>query len=70
MADLFANSRNTGQTPPYATSYQGLHYLPVILFGVSKLKWVNEQKASLILFVIWKQIRTDVVLVCVKKLRY
>ena len=40
MVELFANSRDPDQTPRFASDL-GLHCLPIILFGVSRLQWVN-----------------------------
>ena len=42
MAELFANSGDPDQTPRSAASYLGLHCLPVTLFTVSRLQWVNR----------------------------
>ena len=40
MAELFANSGDPDQMP----SDLGLHYLPLNLLGVSRLKWVIDVK--------------------------
>ena len=42
MAKLFANSGDADQKPHSAASDQGLHCLPVTLFGVSRIKWVIQ----------------------------
>ena len=41
MIELFANSEDPDQTWLYAVSDLGLDCLPITLFGVSRLKWVN-----------------------------
>ena len=46
MATLFANSGDTGQMLHCAMSNLGLHCLPVILFRVSRLKWVSANHNS------------------------
>ena len=43
MVELFANSEDPDQTPHSAASDLGLHSLPVTLFGVSRLQWINEK---------------------------
>ena len=40
MAEVFANSEDSDQTPPSAASDLGLHCLPDTLLGVSRLQWV------------------------------
>ena len=42
MVELFANSGDSDQMPHSAASDLGLHCLPITLFGVSGLQWVNE----------------------------
>ena len=42
MAKLFANSEVPDQMPHSAASDLGLHCLPVTLFGVYRLKWVQH----------------------------
>ena len=42
MAKLFGKSGYPDQTPHSAASDLGLHCLPVNLFRVSRLKWVNK----------------------------
>ena len=41
MLNLFANSGDPDQMLHYAASDKGLHCLPVTLFGVSGVKWVE-----------------------------
>ena len=41
MAKLFANSGKPHQASKFVAFDLGLHCLPVILFGVSSLQWVN-----------------------------
>ena len=41
MVQLFANSGDPDETPRYAASDLGLHFLPFTLLGVSRLQWVN-----------------------------
>ena len=43
---LFANSGDPDQTPRFAVSDLGLHCLPDILLGVSRLKWVNNSSTD------------------------
>ena len=45
MIDLFANSGDPDQTLHSAASDLGLHCLPVILLGVSRLQWVKDGSA-------------------------
>ena len=42
MTELFANSGDPDQMPHSAAFDLGLHCLPITLFGVSRLQWVNE----------------------------
>ena len=42
MVELFGNSGEPDQMPHSAASDLGLHCLPVILLGVSRLHWVNK----------------------------
>ena len=42
MARLFANSGDPDQMPDSVASDLGLHCLPISLYGVSRLKWVNQ----------------------------
>ena len=39
MIELFANSGDPDQMPQNVASDLGLHFLPVTMFGVSKLQW-------------------------------
>ena len=41
MVELFANSGDPDQMPHSAASDLGLHCLPFIFLGVSRLQWVN-----------------------------
>ena len=41
MVALFANSGDPDQIPHSAASDLGLHCLPIILLGVSRLQWIN-----------------------------
>ena len=41
MVQLFANSGDPDETPRFAASDLGLHYLPITILGVSRLQWVN-----------------------------
>ena len=41
MVELFANSGDPDQTPHTAASDLGLHCLPIILLGASRLQWAN-----------------------------
>ena len=41
MVELFANSEDPDQTPRSAASDLGLHCLPIILLGVSRLQWLK-----------------------------
>ena len=43
MATLFANNGDPHQTPHSAVSDLGLHYLPITLLGISKLKLVKHR---------------------------
>ena len=42
MAELFANRGEPDKMPQDAASELHLHCLPVTLFGVYRLKWVNS----------------------------
>ena len=44
MAEVFANSKDTDQIPHSVASDLGLHCLPNTLLGVSRLKWVKNQR--------------------------
>ena len=44
MAKLFVNSEEPDQRPRVAPSDLGLHRLPVILLGVSRLQYVKERQ--------------------------
>ena len=46
MVELFANSADPDQMPCSAASDLGLHCLPVILLGVSRLQWVIGEISS------------------------
>ena len=46
MVELFAKSEDPDQTLCSAASDLGLHYLPVTLLGVSRLRWVNPLSAN------------------------
>ena len=48
MAELFANSGDINQTLQNGTSGMGLHCLSVTLLRVSRLKWVNNFKQTLL----------------------
>ena len=41
MVELFANGRDTDQTPYSVASDLGLHCLLITLSRVSRLQWVN-----------------------------
>ena len=64
MVDLFANSGDPDQMLHFAASDLGLHCLPIILLGISRLQWVNRwlvlQKKiplpSIILYGLWRYI--------------
>ena len=46
MAKLFANSPDPDYMLHSAVSDLGLHYLPITLLGVSRLKWIKTFCAS------------------------
>ena len=51
MAKLFANSGDPDHMQ-HSASDLGLLYLPVTLFGVSRLKWVNHSP-----IVVWRPLK-------------
>ena len=44
MAKLFANSGDPDQTLLSTAIDLGMHCLPIILLGVTRLKWINLQE--------------------------
>ena len=50
MVVLFANRGDSDQTPRFAASDLGLHYLPFTLLGVSRLRLVNATLSRGFLF--------------------
>ena len=46
MANVFANSEDSDQTPRSAASDLGLYCLPITLLGVSRLQWVKTNRKS------------------------
>ena len=49
MAEVFANSEDPDQTPRFAASDLGLHWVcTVTILGVSRLQWVNKNTNTLI----------------------
>ena len=60
MAEVFANSEDTDQTPHSAASDLGLDCLSVTLLGVFQIQWVKDYRKTLrknilwILILIWR----------------
>ena len=46
MAKIFANSEDPDQMPHSVASDLGLHCLPIIFLGVSRLQWVKRARKT------------------------
>ena len=53
MAEVFANSEDTDQTPHSAASDLGLDCLSVTLLGVFRIQWVKDYRKTLRKNILW-----------------